>query len=465
MSDSTAGDVYGDLADIFRAGLDRANPVDLITSRMRVRGDVLELDFGPTSRMDLSSFDRIVVVGAGKASARMALAVEQVLGDRIDGGVVAVKYGHGETLRRITLMEAGHPVPDGAGVRASRALADMAREADERTLVIGLFSGGGSAILCAPLVSLADKQAATEALLECGATIDEVNCVRKHLSSLKGGKLARLTHPATSLNLMLSDVIGADPATIASGPTVGDPTSYADALRNITSRGISERLSPAVIHLLEQGVRGDIPDNPRPDDPLFDRSHTLLVGTNRHSVQAAATRARELGYHTIALTSRAHGEAREIGRLLAGVAGDCANHGMPIDPPACIIAGGETTVTVRGGGVGGRNQEMALAFLDDLARSPASPRIAFLSASTDGTDGPTDAAGAFASMEILEQARRAGLDPAVFLQENDSYTFYDRIGRLLRTGPTRTNVCDLHIIVVSASADSETDRKARKPLP
>ncbi len=446
---------YADAESIFRAGLFRVDPASMIASTVSVepaphpvlvvRTEIQE------ERVDLSRFDRIVVTGMGKASARMALGLESVLGDRISGGVVAVKTGHVETLARITLVEAAHPVPDESSVAAARAVLGVCGSPDERTLVIVLISGGGSAILCAPAegISLADKAAATQLLLASGAAIHEVNCVRKHLSSIKGGRLAAAYAPATVLSLILSDVSGDDLDSIASGPTVPDPTTFADALGIARRYGIVDALPASVADRLIRGAAGEIPDTPKLGDPAFDRATTILLGSNRLALMAARARAEALGYSTLALTARLSGEAREAALMYLAVGKDVAASGFPLARPACFLAGGETTVTLRGKGLGGRNQEMALAFLDAMERFPKDAGdLVFLAASTDGNDGPTDAAGAFASAEIVARAAAAGIKAADYLAANDSWHFFDRLGCLLRTGPTNTNVCDIQVLLV-----------------
>ncbi|RAU22828.1 glycerate kinase [Paramagnetospirillum kuznetsovii] len=441
-----------DLEAIFRAALRRVDPFRMIADHVRAEGKRLVIDFdGYRHEENLSRYDRIVVMGAGKASARMALALEQVLGDRITEGLVVVKYGHGETLSRIKVMEAGHPTPDAQGVRAAQAMADMARRADGKTLVVTLISGGGSALLPAPLsgLGLDDKQAVTRALLACGADIGQINCVRKHLSTLKGGRLLSLLAPARSLNLILSDVVGDRLDTIASGLTSPDDTSFADALGIIDSFDLRDQLPAAVVKTLTLGADGGIPESLKPGDPAAALSANILIGTNRTALLAACEAARARGYAVTALTSSLTGEAREVAKLLFAVARDTRDGGLLTTPPACIIAGGETTVTLRGSGKGGRNQELALAVLAEMAREPGrGRRIHVLSAATDGGDGPTDAAGAFASAELLEAAERAGLSWDAALRDNDAYPFFDRLGGLLKTGPTMTNVCDLQITLV-----------------
>lgn len=449
--------VRADAEAIFRAALERVDPVPMMRRVLRLDGDLLRVETEETSAsFDLARFDRVVVTGAGKASARMALAVEELLGDRLAGGLVVVKAGHGERLRRVRLVEAAHPVPDASSVRAAEELLAFAAGLDERTLVLTLVSGGGSALLCAPaagpdgrpLLTLEEKQAVTRALLGCGATIHELNCVRKHLSRIKGGRLARAYGAATSLNLLLSDVVGDDLDVIASGPTVADPTTYADALAVIARHRLADRIPAAALRVLEDGAAGRLPETPKPGAPELARARDVLVGTNHQALLAAEARARTLGYRTLVLTSRLTGEAREAALVLLGVGEDVARHGFPLTPPACVIAGGETTVTLRGRGKGGRNQELALAAMARMLQARASPRLLLLAASTDGNDGPTDAAGAFASVGLAEAARARGLEPGPFLAENDSYAFHDRAGTLLRTGPTNTNVSDVAILLV-----------------
>lgn len=448
---------WADAEAIFRAALARVDPVALVQTSLRYEGNTLHVEAGEeTATYNLNHYHRILVTGMGKATARLALGLEQVLGDRIDEGLVVVKTGHGEPLRRIRTLEAGHPVPDAASVQAGEAILNFVAGMDNRTLVITLISGGGSALACAPgpsvsrVFGLDGKQALTRSLLACGATIQEINCVRKHLSRIKGGRLAAAMTPAESLNLLLSDVVGDELDTIASGPTVPDPTTYADAL-DVVRRYQADASVPfpeAPVRALVAGATGALPETPKRDDLVFARTRNFLLGTNRTALMAAEAKARELGYATMAITSRLTGEAREAALALLGIGEDIAISGFPLHPPACILAGGETTVTLRGPGRGGRNQEMALAFLEATGRSSAARGVLLLAASTDGTDGPTDAAGAFASTELAKRAEVLGLDPRAFLAANNSYTFHDRLGSLLRTGPTRTNVSDLAVMLV-----------------
>jgi glycerate 2-kinase len=438
------------LKSIFLAALAAVDTYQLMMRGIRLDGSRLTVAAGrERHEVDLDGFSRILVLGAGKASARMAMALEDILGARISGGLVSVKYGHGEPLKRVEVMEAGHPVPDANGEEAARRIAGLAESADERTLVFNLISGGGSALLPAPAngLTLAGKQEMTSLLLASGADVQEMNCVRKHLSRLKGGRLLRLLAPARSLNLILSDVLGERLDTIASGLTAADPTTFADALAVIDKYRLRGKAPAAAIEVLEDGAAGRLPETLKAGDPASLLGTNIILAGNGTAVAAACERARGLGYNTVALPSPVTGEAREAARMLYGIASGPA---AGVRPPACIVAGGETTVTIKGAGKGGRNQELALAFLGELASDThRGQAIHLLSASTDGTDGPTDAAGAFASAEVLAMADTAGLSIAASLADNDSYRFFDAIGLLFKTGPTMTNVCDLQIVLVT----------------
>ena len=452
--------ISDDLRRIFLTGVRRVDPDALIRNtlcregnRLRIRAD------GSEKTIDLDAFKRVLVIGAGKATARMARALEALVGDRITDGVISVKYGHSEPLQRIRTIEADHPVPDAAGVRAAKEMAALARKADADTLAVVLISGGGSALMPYPLqigdgestveVSLAQKQAVTRLLLECGATIDEINCVRKHLSLTKGGRLAEMLFPATVVSLILSDVVGDSLDVIASGPTTGDSTTFADVAAILEKFDLGGKLPATARAAIDMGLRGKIPDTPDGSHPAFQKVVNLIIGANFLSLQAAADTARTRGYTTQVLSSQVIGEAREVARVLCGIAKDAKKRRLFGPLPVCLICGGETTVTLHGDGKGGRNQEMALAFLVEMALSPdETAGIHFLAASTDGGDGPTDAAGAFAHQRMLAVAAKAGLSPAVYLKNNDAYPFFDRIGGLLRTGPTHTNVCDIQVIII-----------------
>ena len=418
---------------IFRAALAAADPADAVTRYLR--------------RRNFSRFRRIYVVGAGKAGASMAQAAERVLGKRIADGLINVKDGHVARLRRIELNECGHPVPDERGVAGARRIAAIAAAAGADDLVLCLISGGASALmpLPAPPVTLEEKQAVTRLLLSCAADIHEINSVRKHISAIKGGQLARLAAPAAVEALLLSDVVGDDLDVIGSGPTAPDASTFQSALAILERFDILERVPPAVRARLEQGVRGAIPETPKRDDPIFARVRNTVVGSNRLALDAAARRARALGFHTLVLASGIQGETREIARMHAAIAREIAETGRPVKPPAAIITGGETTVTIHGNGRGGRNQEFVLAATLDIA---GLPETVVLSGGTDGTDGPTDAAGAIADGGTI--GRKPGAREA--LDRNDSYSYFEPLGDLLITGPTNTNVMDVRILLIGAKA-------------
>jgi glycerate 2-kinase len=400
-------------------------------------------------RYDLRQYDGVYVVGGGKAGAPMALALSEVLGADLTGGWINVKEGHliDEPLpETLVIHEAGHPIPNEAGQEGARRILDLARQAGERDLVFCLISGGGSALLPAPVegISLADLQALTGAMLRCGATINEINAVRKHCSQLKGGQLARVASPATVVSLILSDVVGNPLDVIASGPTVPDTTTFGDAYAVLDKFGIVDEVPQNIIARLRAGIAGDIPDTPKAGDPLFDKVQNVIVGSNAIAARAAAAAAREMEYNTLVLSTYVEGEAREIALVGAAIAKSLVAEGWPIARPACVIAGGETTVTIRGSGKGGRNQEMALAAAIALEGWQG---ITLFTLATDGTDGPTDAAGAIVDGQTLSRARALGLSAADYMARNDSYHFFDRLGDLIRTGPTNTNVNDLLFVL------------------
>jgi len=429
---------------IFRAALDASDPARAVLRHVRLSGDSL---ITGRRKYALSAFHRVFVIGAGKAGAVMAQAIERLLGRRIDVGLISVKYGHVAKLRRIELNECGHPVPDAAGVRGAERIAAIADAAGERDLVICLVSGGASALMPspAPPVTLEEKQAATRLLLASGASIHEINAVRKHISRLKGGQLARLASPATVLTLLLSDVIGDDLDVIGSGPTAPDASTFSTARAVLEKYGLLEKTPQAVRELIECGLRGEILDTPKRSDRIFRRVQNLVVGSNALAVEAAVAKARELGLRPLVLSTRIEGETRDVARMHAAIAKEAAASGRPAKPPLCLISGGETTVTLRGGGLGGRNQEFVLAAAIDLA---GSSEIVVLSGGTDGTDGPTDAAGALADGQTVSRAQALGMDSAEFLERNDSYHFFEPLGDLLKTGPTNTNVMDVRLLLV-----------------
>ena len=391
----------------------------------------------------------ILLVGLGKAACPMARAILDEMGGIVRGGVIVTKYGHcgGEPLAGVDLVEAGHPVPDENGVAAAGKALDLLRKAGRETLVVCLISGGGSALFVSPMegLSLADKQQTTRILLRGGADIMELNTVRKHLSRVKAGRLAEAARPARVVSLILSDVIGDPVGFIASGPTAPDTTTWAEALDIVTRYDGAGEMPRRVMQILRSGAGGRIPDTPKQDDPLFDRVENILIGSNRIAAEAARAKALAMGYEPVLLTTELQGEAREAAGRLCRRALESQSRLASDRRRFCLIAGGETTVTVRGKGLGGRNTEMALAFALAIAGTRG---ITFLSAGTDGTDGPTDAAGAIVDGQTVPGARALGLDPRAYLDDNDSYRFFEQAGGLLKTGPTGTNVMDLQIILI-----------------
>jgi len=434
-----------DARSIFAAGLAAAEPGRCMHRILTLDGNQLHCG---SHHIALESISTLRIVGAGKATAAMAAAAEEILGDRIEAGAINTKYGHALDLNRIETFSAGHPVPDEAGVAGTQRQLELVQDLDPNALVICLFSGGGSALLPAPApgLTLAEKQDTTRLLLACGATIDEINALRKHLSAVKGGLLARAAAPARVLGLMLSDVIGDPLDTIASGPTHPDSTTFSDCLELVDRYNLRRELPGQVRQRLEDGSQGQIPETPKLSDPCFAQTENLVIGNSTLAIAAATERARTLGYEVLVLTSRLQGEAREAAAALASIAQEVATANRPIARPACIIAGGETTVTLRGDGKGGRNQELALAaalHLDGWST------ITLLSGGTDGTDGPTDAAGALVDGKTLTRARAQDLEARTFLDRNDSYSFFKTLNDLVVTGPTGTNVMDLQIILIT----------------
>jgi len=428
-----------DIETILRAALDAVDPINAVRNCVFRSGDTLQIG---RRAYDLRRYRHVYIVGGGKASGAMAEAIEQLLGDTIAGGLINVKVGYTADTRIVELNEAGHPIPDAAGVEGARRMADLLRQAGPDDLVISLISGGGSALMTLPVegVSLADMEQLTDALLRCGATIIEFNTVRKHLSQIKGGNLARLAYPATLATLILSDVVGNPLDTIASGPTVPDTTTFTDAYGVLSRFELLDAVPAAIIQHLRRGVAGEITETPKAGDPVFEDTCNLVIGSNAVAARAAVDKAEGLGYNALLLSTFVEGEAREVAKVLTAIAREIADSGHPVPRPACVVAGGETTVTVQGQGKGGRNQELALAAAIALQDQPG---VAIVTLATDGTDGPTDAAGALADGTTVERAQGLGLDPVRYLAENDAYPFFQTLGDLLVTGPTNTNVNDL----------------------
>ncbi|HSL04234.1 MAG TPA: glycerate kinase [Nitrospiraceae bacterium] len=397
-------------------------------------------------RYDLCRYERVVVLGAGKATASMAQAVEQRLGSRLQGGFVVVKHGHVVPTRRIVVAEAGHPVPDRSGQRAAARLCAMATELGRRDLLIVLLSGGASSLLPAPVtgITLADKQRVTQELLRCGASIREINTVRKHLSRIKGGRLAELTK-ATIVTLILSDVLGDDLSAIASGPTVPDPTTYHEAVAILKRYRIWRPVPQRVRRHLDRGCQGLASETPKPGSSLFRRVHHHIVGNNATAVMAVTCAAREAGLKTLVHRSTLTGEARDEGQRFGVLAKNILRAGKPLQRPCCMVAGGETTVTVTGKGAGGRAQEFAAAAALEIA---GLAKVWVVAIGTDGTDGPTDAAGAVIDGHTVARAKRLSVDLKGALQRHNTYPALKRLDQLIVTGPTGTNVNDLYLLLV-----------------
>jgi hydroxypyruvate reductase len=436
--------IQGVARKIFSQALWAADPKNIVAAHVSLHNQILRVD---SKKFPLSRYKRIFVAGCGKASAAMAYRLEKILGSRITAGLVNVKYGHTEKLERIRLQEAGHPLPDAKGLEGAQEMVRMLSHLTEHDLVIFLISGGGSALLPFPCpgITLKEKQEVTDLLLGCGANIQEINTLRKHLSLLKGGGLARRVAPATLISLILSDVIGDPLDAIASGPTVPDSTTYGDCGRILDRYALWGKIPLAVAQHIREGLKGNREETLKAGASATAKVYNFVVGNNLLAMKAAQKKARDLGYRPFLLSSLIEGETREVAKVHAAIAKEVLRTRNPVSPPACILSGGETTVTLKGKGKGGRNQEFALAAALEIA---GWREIVILSAGTDGTDGPTDAAGAFADGETVQRAKEMGLDPWASLEENNSYPFFQALGDLLITGPTGTNVMDLRILLV-----------------
>ncbi len=450
---------------VLDAALDAVDPFAAVQNLLQRQSETLTVADpsarAPALTYNLRRYRRIFVVAAGKAAVPMSSAVESLLHDRISSGLAVTKYHHAQpadpssaTPSHIRIVEAGHPIPDESGALAGKEMLALVEQADADDLVIALLSGGGSALLVAPAgettdntghthpaLTLSDLQAMTDALLACGATINEMNCLRKHTSAVKGGQLARSAAPATLLTLALSDVIGSPLDVIASGPTVPDVSTWADAWAIVEKYSLTTALPAAIRNRLQAGLAGDIPDTPKPGDPVFADSNTLIVADNRTAANAALGKATELGYNTMLLSTYVEGEAAEVAKVLVGLGREVQDSGLPAPAPACLILGGETTVSLGDNpGQGGRNQELALAAALALQNLPG---LTIVSLATDGTDGPTDSAGGIADSGTLARGKDAGLSAADHLRRHDAYPYLRSAADLLLTGPTQTNVNDL----------------------
>lgn len=429
--------------NIFTEAVKAADPYFCVKNFLEIKNDIICID---NKKYPLKEYDKVYIIGGGKASARMALAAEEILGSYITGGWINTKDGHSIGLKRITVHECSHPVPDERGIYGASEIIDILSESDKKSIVICLLSGGGSALMPAPAngITLSEKQEVTRLLLSCGADISEINAVRKHLSVLKGGGMARLAYPAKLHVLILSDVIGDKLDVIASGPAVVDTSDFNDCIDICEKYGIVDSLPVGVLKRFRDGIKGVISETAKSSDSFLSCAENTIIGNNRISVETAAKKSVESGYNTYILSTVFDGEASELGKFYGAVASEIEKSGNPVKKPACIIGGGETTVTIKGKGKGGRNQEAALSaavYLDSLNDT------VFLSGGTDGTDGPTDAAGGIVDCGTVKAGSEKGLNIYRYLKNNDSYNFLKETGGLLVTGPTGTNVMDIQILL------------------
>lgn len=440
MQDLVSLERSGQVARILRAALAAADPAQAVENALEWSGDQLTF-----AGQTFTITGRVRLIGAGKAAQAMARGAMAVLGERVDDGVLITKHlepENGGLPDKIRVLQGGHPVPTTESMSSAQALVDFLQSGTDQDLVICLISGGGSALMTLPQagVSLEDMQELTRQLLASGANIGEINTLRKHLDRVKGGGLARLAAPARMITLILSDVIGSPLDVIASGPTVADSSTFADTLQILQKYHLEDKIPANISAVLRRGANGELPETLKEDDPLLNRVTNAVIASNPQAAESALQQARQEGFHTLLLTTYLQGEASQAGVVLASVLKQIAATGQPLPRPACLVAGGETTVTLRGKGMGGRNQEMALGATFLLE---GTPDVALVTLGTDGEDGPTDAAGAFITGDSLARARSQGLDALGYLQNNDSYHFFKALGHLVNTGPTGTNVNDL----------------------
>jgi len=429
---------------ILSAALEAVDPIKAVKRHMSLTDD--ELRIGQRIH-NLSKYRNIYVIGGGKAGASMAKAAEDILGEHLTAGLINTKYGYLAETEVVSINEAGHPIPDVAGMTGAREMVELAARASDDDLVICLISGGGSALMTLPVegITLADMEALTSALLRCGATINQINAIRKHLSQIKGGNLSRLAYPAEVVSLILSDVVGNPLDVIASGPTVPDSSTFIQAYGIVERYGLLDELPSSIVEHLRSGKEGTILETPKKDDPVFAKTHNLIIASNEVAAQAAMAKAEDLGFNTMLLSTFVEGEAREVAHVFSAIAKEILHSGQPVSRPACVVAGGETTVTIRGEGKGGRNQELALAAAIQIESLDEAMIVAL---ATDGTDGPTDAAGAIVDGSTLQRAGEKSLSANEYLANNDSYHFFEALGDLIITGPTNTNVNDLTFVFV-----------------
>ena len=434
---------------IFMKSISSVDPYKRLKTYLRIDRNrlVIKEERKKEKVFNLNEFEKIYLLGTGKASSSMAQALEELLGNRITKGLITTKYGHGLPLRFTEVIEAGHPLPDSKGLEGAKKMKQLLLQTGPKDLVLFLVSGGGSALLPLPVdgVTLEEKQKLTQLLLACGADIKEINIIRKHLSQIKGGWMARWAYPSTLITFILSDVVGDPLDMIASGPTVPDPSTFEEAWEILEKYDLIEKVPSSIRNHLLRGKEKKVDETPKPGDEIFKKIFNLIIGSNFLALLEAEREAKKKGFHTLILSSSIVGETREVARFHGAIAREVVLTDHPVPKPACILSGGETTVTLQGSGLGGRNQEFCLAGAFEIE---GVEKVVILSGGTDGTDGPTDAAGAISDHTTLQRARAMGLDPKIYLRNNDSYHFFEKLGDLLVTGPTRTNVMDVRILLV-----------------
>jgi len=438
-----------DAIHFFKKGLESIDSYNLVQNKIRLNDNILSCSdiMNTKQTFNLDNYEKVFVVGAGKASSSMARAIEEILGEKLTDGIIVTKYGFISELKKIQLLEAGHPLPDKNGVIGADRIAGLCKSAGKNDLIINLISGGASALLPFPSadISLDEKAYTTKLLLESGATIDELNCLRKHLSQIKGGQLAKLAYPATVVSFILSDVIDDKLDTIGSGITVPDRTTFRDCKNIIDKYDLENRLPKSVSSHIKNGVSGEIDETPKVDDPVFDNVSNLIIGNNSVMLNSIKSIAEKEGYKTIIVQNNLSGEAKSVGIQISKDAVKFKQNNAKENKIYCFLYGGETSVTVTGSGKGGRNQELALATATELQ---GIDNIVILSGGTDGNDGPTDAAGAVADGSTIDRSNEIGLSAKKYLRNNDSYNFFKQLDDLLITGPTNTNVMDIQVVLI-----------------
>jgi len=435
--------------DIFLKALTAVDPSKILKDRIRIEKDhlLVRIEENSENIFDLKAFDNIFLVGTGKASNLMAQAVEEILGGRITKGIITTKYSHLLPLKKTETIEAGHPIPDQNGYVGAKKIQNLLKETGPKDLIVFLLSGGGSSLLPFPVegIDLKEKQEATQLLLDCGADIKEMNTIRKHISQMKGGWLAKWAYPSTVIGFILSDVVGDQLDVIGSGPTVPDPSTFEEAWEILKKYDLLNKIPPSIQKYLKLGKKGKEEETPKPGEVVFEKVYNSLIGSNILALRAAEKEAKSFSFNTLILSSSIVGETREAALFHSAIAKEVVSSGNPIHKPACLLSGGETTVTIKGDGLGGRNQEFALAGAIEIN---GIEKVVLLSGGTDGTDGPTDATGAVADHTTVQRAISMGLNPKAHLNNNDAYPFFQKLGDLLITGPTQTNVMDVRIFLV-----------------